>query len=211
MWPTLIGFAMLDAGGYKAVDMWGPPNNPAWQRNDPMLNINRLIANRTALWVYCGNGATSDLDAGGGGFGVQFSSAYLENITLSTNKEFQEKYQAAGGRNAVFNFPPNGTHSWGYWGAQLQQMKPDLLRILTTPPPPPPPPPAPLAVAPGVAPAPAVAPGVAPAPAVAPVPAACRFREPAPAPAPALAPGLVLAPRYRPGSPLFDAVLGRLR
>ncbi len=75
MWPTLIGFAMKDAGGYKAVDMWGPPNNPAWQRNDPMLNINRLVANRTALWVYCGNGATSDLDAGGGGFGAQFSAA----------------------------------------------------------------------------------------------------------------------------------------
>ena len=117
---------------------------------------------------------------------------YLENITLSTNKEFQEKYQAAGGRNAVFNFPPNGTHSWGYWGAQLQQMKPDLLRILTTPPPPPPP--APLAVAPGVAPAPAVAPGVAPAPAVVPVPGV-PVPGVAPAPAPALGPGLVLAPR----------------
>jgi diacylglycerol O-acyltransferase/trehalose O-mycolyltransferase len=154
LWPTLIGLAMKDAGGYEAVDMWGPPNNPAWQRNDPMLNINRLVANRTALWIYCGNGATSDLDAGGD-FGVQFSAQYLENITLSTNKEFQEKYQAAGGRNAVFNFPPNGTHSWGYWGAQLQAMKPDLVRILTAPPPPPPAPmPAPvlpgLAVAPGV-------------------------------------------------------------
>lgn len=139
LWPTLIGFAMKDAGGFSAVDMWGPPNNPAWQRNDPMLNINRLVANRTALWVYCGNGATSDLDTGGD-FGTQFSAQYLENITLSTNKEFQEKYLAAGGRNAVFNFPPNGTHSWGYWGAQLQAMKPDLVRILTTPVPPPPPP-----------------------------------------------------------------------
>ena len=105
VWPTLIGFAMKDAGGYKAADMWGPPNNPAWQRNDPMLNINRLVANRTALWVYCGNGATSDLDAGGGGFGVQFSAGYLENITLSTNKEFQEKYQAAGGRNRDVQLP----------------------------------------------------------------------------------------------------------
>jgi diacylglycerol O-acyltransferase/trehalose O-mycolyltransferase len=146
MWPTLIGFAMMDAGGYRAADMWGPPNNPAWQRNDPMLNINRLVGNRTALWIYCGNGASSDLDTSGGGFGTQFSAAYLENITLATNKEFRDRYQAAGGRNAVFNFPPNGTHSWGYWGAQLQQMKPDILRILTPPPPPPPPAPA----APGV-------------------------------------------------------------
>ena len=26
----------------------------------------------------------------------------------------------------MFNFPAYGTHSWEYWGAQLQQMKPDL-------------------------------------------------------------------------------------
>ena len=106
---------------------------PAWQRNDPMLNINRLVANRTPIWVYCGNGTTSDLDSSDGGFGGQFSAQYLENITLDTNKEFQKTYQAAGGHNAMFNFPTSGTHSWGYWGAQLQQMKPDLVRILTTP------------------------------------------------------------------------------
>lgn len=157
LWPTLIGLAMQDAGGYKAVDMWGPSNNPAWQRNDPMFNVNRLVANRTALWIYCGNGASSDLDTGAD-FGVQFSAQYLETITLSTNKEFQEKYQAAGGRNAVFNFPPNGTHSWGYWGAQLEAMKPDIVRILTTPVPQPVPIPVP-----GVAPMPVT--GLAPLPA----------------------------------------------
>jgi diacylglycerol O-acyltransferase/trehalose O-mycolyltransferase len=60
----------------------------------------------------------------------------------------------------VFNFPPNGTHSWGYWGAQLQQMKPDLVRILTTPLPPPPPMPMPV---PGAMPIPGAVPAVAPA------------------------------------------------
>jgi diacylglycerol O-acyltransferase/trehalose O-mycolyltransferase len=30
----------------------------------------------------------------------------------------------------VFNFPANGTHSWGYWGQQLQSMIPDLQRVL---------------------------------------------------------------------------------
>lgn len=142
LWPTLIDIAMADAGGYDAADMWGPPGGPLWKRNDPMLQIGRLVANRTALWIYCGNGAVSDLDAGAD-VGANFSAGYLENITLSTNKEFQQRYLAAGGRNAVFNFPPNGTHSWGYWGAQLQAMKPDLVRILTTPLPPPPPAPAP--------------------------------------------------------------------
>lgn len=130
LWPTLIGLSMKDAGGYNATNMWGPTSDPAWRRNDPAVNINTLVANRTAVWVYCGNGGVSDLDASDGNFGTQFSAQYLENITLQTNKEFEQKYIAAGGRNAIFKFPENGTHSWGYWGAQLQEMKPDLLRVL---------------------------------------------------------------------------------
>jgi diacylglycerol O-acyltransferase/trehalose O-mycolyltransferase len=30
----------------------------------------------------------------------------------------------------VFNFDANGTHSWEYWGSQLNAMKPDLQRVL---------------------------------------------------------------------------------
>ena len=138
LWPPLIDIAMQDAGGYDSFDMWGPSGSPAWRRADPTLNIPRLVANRTALWVYCGNGVMSDLDTGSD-FGGNFSAGYLETITLNSNKEFRDKYLAAGGRNAVFNFPPNGTHSWGYWGAQLQAMKPDIVRLLVPPPPPPPP------------------------------------------------------------------------
>ncbi|MCV7015500.1 esterase family protein [Mycolicibacterium madagascariense] len=129
LWPTMIGFAMKDAGGYNATDMWGVSSDPAWRRNDPMVNLPTLVANNTALWIYCGNGVTSDLDTPGD-FGVQYSAQFLENITINTNKEFQKQYLALGGRNAVFNFPPDGTHSWGYWGAQLQAMKPDLIRLL---------------------------------------------------------------------------------
>ncbi len=139
------------------------------------------------MWVYCGTGRPSDLDTGSD-FGANFSAAYLENLTLNTNKEFQRKYLAAGGRNAVFNFPPNGTHSWGYWGAQIQAMKPDLVRILTAPPPPlppvplPPPEPAPVPADPAAA--------VAPPPEPAPAPAA----DPAAAAPPALLPRLRLLP-----------------
>jgi diacylglycerol O-acyltransferase/trehalose O-mycolyltransferase len=136
LWPILINVAMRDAGGYRASDMWGPKGDPAWQRNDPMVNIGRLVANGTAVWVYCGTGAPSDLDnAGDPSFTGLFTAGYLENVTLDTNKEFQKKYLAAGGRNAVFNFPAAGTHSWGYWGAQLQAMKADIQRVLGVPPP----------------------------------------------------------------------------
>jgi diacylglycerol O-acyltransferase/trehalose O-mycolyltransferase len=123
-WPTLIGVSMGDAGGFKSEDMWGPSSDPAWKRNDPMVNIPTLVANNTRIWVYCGTGTPSEL--GGGDVPAKF----LEGFTLRTNKTFKDNYLAAGGTNGVFNFPATGTHSWAYWGQQLQQMKPDLQRVL---------------------------------------------------------------------------------
>ena len=128
-WPMLIGMAMNDAGGFDAQSMWGPSSDPAWRRNDPMVNINQLVANNTRLWIYCGTGTPSELDTSGGG-GNLMAAQFLEGFTLRTNKTFMENYLAAGGRNGVFNFPANGTHSWGYWGSQLQQMIPDIQRVL---------------------------------------------------------------------------------
>jgi diacylglycerol O-acyltransferase/trehalose O-mycolyltransferase len=123
-WPFLVGLAMGDAGGYKPEPMWGPGGSEAWLRNDPMVNIDKLVANGTRIWVYCGSGKPGEL--GGGGLPQEF----LESLTLRTNLTFQENYIAAGGQNGVFNFPAGGTHTWQYWGQQLQQMKPDLQRVL---------------------------------------------------------------------------------
>jgi diacylglycerol O-acyltransferase/trehalose O-mycolyltransferase len=114
LWPVLVGLAMSDAGGFNALDMWGPYGGAAWQRNDPMLQIGRLVSNGTRIWVYSGNGNPTDLDAGLGN--AQIPAQFLEGLTI--------------GSNGVFNFPPNGTHSWGYWGGQLQAMKPDIQRVL---------------------------------------------------------------------------------
>ncbi len=127
-WPTLVGTSMGDAGGYKAEDMWGPKSDPAWKRNDPMVNIGTLVANGTRIWIYCGNGKPGDVN--GEVAGDNFNAKFLEGFTLRTNKTFQETYIAAGGKNGVFNFPSAGTHSWEYWGSQLQQMKPDIQRVL---------------------------------------------------------------------------------
>jgi diacylglycerol O-acyltransferase/trehalose O-mycolyltransferase len=107
--------------------MWGPPNDPAWARNDPTVNVARLVENGTRIYVYCGNGTPGELAGATGGVPQQF----LESFTLQSNINFQNAYIAAGGNNGAFNFPPQGTHSWGYWGAQLQQLKPDLLRVLS--------------------------------------------------------------------------------
>jgi len=128
LWPLLVGIAMGDSGGFNPLDMWGPPGGPAWQRNDPTRQVGKLAANGTRIWVYCGTGRPSDLDAGLGN--AQIPAQLLEGMTLSSNTNFQAAYTRAGGSNAVFNFPANGTHSWGYWGGQLQAMKPDIQRVL---------------------------------------------------------------------------------
>jgi diacylglycerol O-acyltransferase/trehalose O-mycolyltransferase len=44
--------------------MWGPAEtDPAWKRNDPMVQIPALVANNTRLVVYCGNGTPNELGA----------------------------------------------------------------------------------------------------------------------------------------------------
>ncbi len=93
-WPLLVSIAMADAGGFNALDMWGGPyGGPAWQRNDPMLHIGQLVANNTRIWVYSGNGNPTDLDAGLGN--AQIPAQFLEGLTIRTNQQFQNRYQAA--------------------------------------------------------------------------------------------------------------------
>ena len=123
-WPTMLGLAMNDAGGYNANSMWGPSTDPAWKRNDPLLNIPRLVANNTRIWVYCGNGTPGELG------GDNMPAKFLEGFTKRTNEQFQQTYTASGGRNGVFNFPANGTHSWPYWNQQLVAMKSDIQAVL---------------------------------------------------------------------------------
>ncbi len=124
-WPSLVSAAQLGAGGFHSDAMWGPPGDPAWANNDPTVNAAKLVANKTRIWVYTGNGGQSDL-----GGGNKLDASLLESATRVSNKAFQSRYKAAGGHNGVFNFPDNGTHTWSYWGAQLQTMLPDLQRVL---------------------------------------------------------------------------------
>lgn len=124
IWPTLVGFAMRDSGGFDANAMWGPGGGPDWQRNDPTLQVGKLVANGTRLYVYTGNGTPTELG------GADLPATFLEGLTRDGNVAFQNAYTSAGGHNATFDFPPNGTHTWAYWQAQLNQMKPDIQRTL---------------------------------------------------------------------------------
>ncbi len=57
-----IRVAMLDAGGYNVDNMWGPPWDPAWKRNDPVEQVGKLVAAGTRLWIYCAPGGSTPLD-----------------------------------------------------------------------------------------------------------------------------------------------------
>jgi diacylglycerol O-acyltransferase/trehalose O-mycolyltransferase len=126
-----IRVAMLDAGGYSVDDMWGAPWDSAWQRNDPVKQAATIARNGTRLWVYCAPGGQTDLDDPNSPGGVALSANTLESLALRSNKDFQTAYTKAGGRNATFNFPPSGNHSWPYWGSQLTALKPDLIATIS--------------------------------------------------------------------------------
>ena len=133
-WPTLIGLAMNDAGGFNAetcgarrpirpgsaTTRWS--TSTGWSPTTPGSGSTAATARRR---ISTPAPAVSNLMA----------AQFLEGFTLRTNVTFRDNYLAAGGRNGVFNFPANGTHSWGYWGQQLQQMMPDLQRVLNGAPP----------------------------------------------------------------------------
>ncbi|ORB57876.1 diacylglycerol acyltransferase/mycolyltransferase Ag85A [Mycobacteroides saopaulense] len=124
-----IGISMADAGGFNSADMWGPEDDPAWSRNDPYLHIDKLMANNTRLWIYCGSGDATDLDKDRNGFET-FSGGVIEGQVIGASKEFADAYTAAGGTNAHIDFPKGGIHNWTYWGQQLLAMKPDLVAYL---------------------------------------------------------------------------------
>ncbi|ASL18225.1 alpha/beta hydrolase family protein (plasmid) [Mycobacterium europaeum] len=123
--PTYIGFAMNDEGGFNPQDMWGPTGGPGWQRNDPTVQAGRLAGNNTRSWIYSGNGTPSESIGQG-----SLPGQVIEEVILQSNIAFQNAYTGAGGHNATFNIDHNGVHSWGYWGAQLSAMKPDMQATL---------------------------------------------------------------------------------
>ncbi len=124
-----IRVAMLDAGGYNVDNMWGPPWDASWKRNDPLRQVSRIVANGTRLWIYCAPGGATAIDDNADP-SQALNADGLEGIAVKSNKDFQAAYIRAGGSNATFQFPAAGNHAWPYWAAQLQALKPDLITTL---------------------------------------------------------------------------------
>jgi diacylglycerol O-acyltransferase/trehalose O-mycolyltransferase len=124
-----IRVAMLDAGSYNVDNMWGPPWDGAWKRNDPIKQVGKIVANGNRLWIYCAPGGFTPLDDGADP-NQAFNADSLESMAIKSNKDFQDAYAKAGGTNATFVFPSSGNHAWPYWGQQLSALKQDLIATL---------------------------------------------------------------------------------
>lgn len=119
-------------GAADASNMYGPPGDPEWERQDPVINAHKLAAHPPAMWISAGNGlpgAHDTLDdpriAGNVGQLAQqvtiggLDEAATLGCTAALSRRFSELDIPA-----TFRFPPNGTHSWGYWQDQMHESWP---------------------------------------------------------------------------------------
>jgi diacylglycerol O-acyltransferase / trehalose O-mycolyltransferase len=117
-------------GGGDATNMWGPFDGPGWAANDPILNAEQLrglalyISNATGL-----PGQYETLDRADGdlakltdqiilGGGIEAATGVCTALLVNRLNELNIP--------ATYDFPPVGTHSWGYWEEQLHKSWPVL-------------------------------------------------------------------------------------
>ncbi|WP_155976873.1 alpha/beta hydrolase family protein [Nocardia sp. 348MFTsu5.1] len=111
-------------------NMWGPVNGPGWAANDPIINAEKLrgltlyISNATGL-----PGQYETLDRADGdvaqladqvilGGGIEAATGICTALLYDRLNTLKIP--------ATYDFPPAGTHSWGYWEDQLHKSWPTL-------------------------------------------------------------------------------------
>ena len=126
---SAIRIAMLDAGGYNVDNMWGPPWDPAWLRNDPFVFAPRLAG--LPMYVSAGLGIPGPPDAPTSLVGAYNTSnaMALEALAQVNTRAFQIRL-ATLGIPAQFEFPIVGTHSWAYWEGELWKSRGPILDAL---------------------------------------------------------------------------------
>lgn len=123
--PQAISYALMDAGGYNATAMWGPPGDPAWAEHDPYELADRLQG--TSLYVSSGNGAPGEFDQPSAipGFSNNTAGSGLEILARLSSQTFVNRLNRLG-IPATVSFPPDGTHSWPYWQNELHRAWPQI-------------------------------------------------------------------------------------
>nr|WP_228816612.1 alpha/beta hydrolase family protein [Nocardia transvalensis] len=113
-------------------NMWGPPGDPNWVRNDPYVHAEGLRGK--AIYISTGNGLPGQYDVYGGKHSLQGPWLFANQIVIGGIIEAGTNYCARNmqkrldslGIPAEYNFRPTGTHSWGYWQDDLKDSWPVL-------------------------------------------------------------------------------------
>lgn len=134
-----VGQAMVTAvsaaWGGDAMNIWGPPSDPAWAANDPFLHADRLRG--TAVYVSAGDGRPGPFDTvSGTGGDVSLLArqvmigGLLERVVDSCTYRLRNQL-ARLSIPATFDFRSSGTHSWTYWQYDLHRSWPMFARALS--------------------------------------------------------------------------------
>lgn len=125
---TAIPLAMIDAGGYNALDMWGVPGSGRWVENDPFVNVGRTANNGADVYIAAATGLPSDLtdpillqDPVG-----QLTGVTLEALSMASSLKYEAAARAAGAR-VTTNYSFDGIHAWGTWSRDLAKAKAHIL------------------------------------------------------------------------------------
>ncbi|MGV9674899.1 alpha/beta hydrolase [Nocardia sp. NPDC003482] len=113
-------------------NMWGPPDDPNWVRNDPYVQAEGLRGK--AIYISNGTGIPGVYDVYGGKYSLPGPWLFANQIVVGGVIEAGADYCSRNMRTrldslgipATYNFRPTGTHSWGYWQDDLKDSWPVL-------------------------------------------------------------------------------------
>ena len=121
-------------GGGDTRNLYGEPNDPMWAANDPVINAEKLRG--TALYVSSGSGLPgphenvndSHIIVQNGNREASLANQVIVGgvIEAAVNYCSHNLAYKLNSLNipATYNFPPTGTHSWGYWEDDLKRSWP---------------------------------------------------------------------------------------
>lgn len=126
-------------GGGNTVNMYGPLGDPMWAANDPYLHADALRG--LSLYLSSGTGMPGRFDVLNGPYAQRGPTGLVNQVLLGGIIEAAVNYCTHNLQSrltqlnipATFDFPPDGTHSWGYWQEELKRSWPVLARGLGLP------------------------------------------------------------------------------
>lgn len=109
----------LSSGGASAEAMWGPQGGPLWVAHDPSQNVAKLAG--TAVWVGASaSGEVGEVDNLPPDFGPNITGGFIERIVAESTRVFADN-AAAAGIPVTYVVRPNGSHTWGLFGSEMQE------------------------------------------------------------------------------------------